>query len=191
MLGISNGLVRGAPLLTVQHEESFDFSVGTDGWNAYSVDQGSMELLGNQNPSGDGGPDEDGWLRCTWDATQTSESGCQTSVLDSDSYLAGDSFQFSYRIFMPNSSAQFIGSDDITVSARVLSGSLQIQYQIAYAGNTVVTVGPRFADPTTNTTTGESCLFRIVWATPSDFPQADARVYLKDVKILHTGPPRS
>ena len=187
MLGIGNDLVHSSGTEIILIDYTSDFSSDVDGWVEYAVTEGSMTISANQNPNSDGGPDESGWLKINWDTNQTSSSGFQ-KTLHTNSIISGDDIAIGYRIFIPNSSNQFIGSDSITYSVVSMTENSSLVNTSSTVGDQVDDFTSSTISPpnTSNTDEGETVKVQFRFSASADYPQAGADVYIKDFTFLHT-----
>ena len=187
MLGLSSGLIYSSRAETTLIDYTSDFSSGVDGWVEYAVTEGSMTISANQNPNSDGGPDESGWLKINWDTNQTSTSGFQ-KTFHTNSLINGDDLTIGYKIFIPNSSNQFIGSDLITYKVASVTGTTAMLSLVTDSGDQVVDFNTALISPATisNYDEGETVKIQFRFDLSTDYPQAGADVYIKNVNILHT-----
>ena len=184
MLGLGSGLIYGSPSETILIDYTSDFSSDVDGWVELAVADGNMTITANQNPSSEGGPDEGGWLKINWDTNQTGGSAFKKD-LHNDSIIDGDDIIATYKIFIPNSSNQFIGSDAISYGILAYTDNSGFSVAKATPGDQVETETiTTFSN--SNTDEGEAVRIQFNFSISTDYPQAGANVYIKDFTFLHT-----
>tara|TARA_R110002020_G_scaffold132409_1_gene295661 strand:- start:1011 stop:1544 length:534 start_codon:yes stop_codon:yes gene_type:complete len=173
MLGLGNNIIKGGGAI----EEliltyTSDFTSGVDGWEKYSVDQGDLALAANQTIDSSGG-----WLKCTYDATQTSLSGIQRQI--GVPVLAGDRFVEQFTIYIVDDSGKWDpegDSDAVSVKHTITNNNL------IFGANLDESVTRSGA--TSNNGLGAADPYIILqFATADDFPQAGAVFFIKDYTL--------
>ena len=87
MLGLGNSIITSSEIKQPFFSYYSDFTSGVDGWaDAGSTEGGTISLAANQTIAG-----ESGWLKCTYPANQTNQSGIKSSdLMDGLTAAVGD-----------------------------------------------------------------------------------------------------
>jgi hypothetical protein len=169
MLGLGGSLTAGGLGRIIGGTYNSDFTVGLDGWEAYSV-QGTLTLLANQTIDSTGG-----WLKGTYDTNQTNTSGVRlTPPFD---IVSGMDLAISYKVYIPNLG----GSEWLNIggTGAATDPDLRVSVNGGYKHDSLsynTTTSITHTDTTINSTNFISFNFAIL-----DKPQAGAVFYIKDI----------
>jgi hypothetical protein len=174
MLGLGLGVNKQTPATEFYFSYEAEVISSSDGWEAYSV-SGTSSLDYNVSHPTLGG----GWMRLTIDDTQTNVVGLKYTY--PQPIPAGSTIVVSYDIvFSPVTGWDPENdTDDVTWKTQSCGRLFNTEITTASFVTTVSnSLGP------TNLPGNDEMLFYVSTSTPDDLPQADSKVYMKDVSIV-------
>ena len=150
MLGLGNSVTSSSYNQEIKLLGTYtsDFTSGTNGWSAYSV-QGSLTLQANQTAPGSG---EAGWLKGTFDTNQDNISGIEnTNLFGGPKTLGPPGYhEITMKVYLDNPGGSlgdfWGGTDNVQTYCIINSKGINndvIQHQVNnFSGTSVVWTNP-------------------------------------------------